>query len=251
MADDGTAVGKVSYPTDNNGLRHDIWVLAANGTTTTLGLPPGATDVTSMTVSRGGDVVVVTATNPNRAFIWDRQDSFRELGSGIEFAMVSDDGSTVAGRSIATGLAYRWTRADGAVPLPTLPGWPRASGIYDMTPDGSIIVGEMINNSSRLAFVWDEQHGTQDLRQLLIAEHGFTDAELPSQLGFLGAISADRMTLFAGSVSGFSTTDYYAIYLDKPLVNVVPEPSTCALGCLGGIALFIASRRRRLRKQRR
>jgi hypothetical protein len=251
MADDGIAVGKVTYPTANNGVRNDIWMLTADGQMTTLGLPPGATDVTSMTVARGGDVVVVTATTPDRAYIWEEQQGFRELGGGIQFAVVSDDGSTVAGRSNTSGLAYRWTREEGAVPLPTLPGWPRVSGVFDMTPDGSIIVGELINNSTRLAFVWDEQHGTQDLRQLLIAEHGFSDAELPSQIGTFGSISADAMTLRVNSVSGFSAAAHYAIYLDKPLINVVPEPTTAMLACAGVIALLVALRKRRSQNRKR
>jgi len=245
ISDDGTAVGRATYLSGNS-----IWMLTTDGEMTTLGLPQGATDVTSLTVSRGGNEVVGTATNLNRAFIWDRQDGFRDLGGGIRFAIVSDDGSTVSGRSVDPSPPYRWTREEGAIPLSTLPGWPRCTGIYDMTPDASIIVGELSNSSSRLAFVWDEQHGTQDLRQLLIAEHGFTDAELPSQLGALSSISADAMTLSASSVSGFSYTDRWAIYLDKPLVNVVPEPSTWALGCIGGIALFVVSRCRTLWKQR-
>jgi hypothetical protein len=233
MADDGTTVGRVSY-----GTRNDIWMLSADGHVTTLGLPPGAADVTSLSASRGGNVVVGTATNPNRAFIWDRQDGFRELGGGIEFALVSEDGSAIAGRSNASGLPYRWTRDEGAVPLPTLPDWPRVTGIYDITPDGSIIVGELSNASTRLAFVWDELHGTQDLRNLLIDQHGFTDAELPSQIGALLAISEDAMTLGVLSVSGFVSTDRWAIYLDKPLVEAVPEPSTYALSLMG--ASFVA-----------
>jgi hypothetical protein len=220
MADDGTALGRVSYPT-----RNDIWMLSADGQMTTLGLPPGATDVTSLTVSGGGNFVVGTATDPFRAFIWDRQGGFEELGAGIEFALVSDDGSTVAGRSRNPSVPYRWTRDEGAIPLPMLPGWPRVGGVYDMTPDGSIIVGELINDSSRLAFVWNEQHGTQNLRQILVDQHGFTDAELPPQLGALSSISADAMTLSAVSVSGFAYTERWAIYLDKPLVTI-DMPST-------------------------
>jgi hypothetical protein len=37
-----------------------------------------------------------------------------------------------------------------------------------------------------------------------------------------------------------------AIYLDKPLVTVVPEPTTWALACIAVIGFFVAARRRLL-----
>jgi hypothetical protein len=161
---------------------------------------------------------------------------------------VSDDGSTVSGYT-SSGLAYRWTVEGGAIPISTLPGWPRCTGIYDLTPDGSLIAGEFSNTSTRLAFVWDAQNGTQDLRQLLIDRHGFNDAQIPTQLGAITAISADTMTLGVSSVSGFAYTERWAIYLDKPLVNVVPEPSTYALSLVGAVAVAGAMRRRKRKHQ--
>jgi hypothetical protein len=225
-------------------------MLTPDGQMSSLGLPAGETAVTSLNVSEHGRVVTGSTFDPvrftnYRGFIWDRQEGFHYLGEGIAFTRLSDDGTTVAARILDSSLAFRWTRENGAIPLPTLPGWPRVDP-YDLTPDGSIIVGELRNESGSRAFVWDEQHGTQDLRQLLINEHGFTPAQLPPQLTSAYALSADAMTLGARS----DLNEQWAIYLDKPLVNVVPEPSTGALGCIGGIALFVVSRRHTLWKQR-
>jgi hypothetical protein len=117
-----------------------------------------------------------------------------------------------------------------------------------MTPDGSIIVGELRqavgSGSGVRAFVWDAQHGTQDLRQLLIDEHGFLDTELPQITAVLD-ISADARTLNVTSGSPNPYTERWAVFLDKPLVTVVPEPSTWAMGAMGALLLGIAIRSRR------
>lgn len=256
VSDDGsTVVGRAFYPTPTGGSRTEIWMLR-EGQMTSLGLPPGATAVNHVLDLSGDGSVLVGNTQattggqgPYRGFIWDRENGFQDVAPDALGLRVSADGNTVTGRFFSSKLAFRWTREEGPIPLPALPGWPLFTGVYDIASDGSIIVGEVRNDNGVRAFVWDAERGTQDLRQLLIDEHGFTNAELPQITAAFG-ISADARTLGVTSGSPNPYTERWAVYLDKPLVNVVPEPSTWALGFVGGIALFIVSRRRTLWKQR-
>jgi hypothetical protein len=140
---------------------------------------------------------------------------------------VSADGSTVVGNGAPAGsllaiggfapLLFRWTRQEGYVSLPTL-GNEQKVLPEDVMPDGSIVVGttktwedgKYVPGSDR-AFVWDEQHGTRDLHQVLITEHGFDAAQLP-ELSRASGLSADATTIAA--TSGDTG---WVIYLDRPL----------------------------------
>jgi uncharacterized membrane protein len=257
VSDDGsTVVGRAFYPIPTGGTRTDIWMLR-DGQMSSLGLPTGATNVSHIfDLSADGGVLVGTVQpltggpGPFRGFLWDRQNGFQDVGSDTTVSRVSADGDTVAGRFFTSSLAFRWTRESGPVPLPTLPGWPLFTGVYDISHDGSIIVGEVRREGGGgvRAFVWDEEHGTQDLRQLLINEHGFSDMELPQITAAFG-ISADARTLSVTSGSQNPYTERWAVFLDKPLVTVVPEPSTCALSLVGAIVVAGALRFRMLKRQ--
>jgi uncharacterized membrane protein len=251
ISDDGsTVVGTASYSTGE-----EIWLLSSNRQLTSLGLPEGTSGVggviATLHVSGDGRRTAGEGRAPgiddSRIFTWDSDDGFQFVSQpGFTSPRISADGNYVVAYSKAfnSPSTFRWSRDGGVTPIPTLSGHSARFDSYDINADGSIIVGEV----SRRAVVWDGQNGTQDLRQLLIDEHGFSSGVLPPQLTAAFNISSDGMTLDVTSDTAYR--ERWAIYLDKPLVNVVPEPSTWALGCVCGIALFVASGRGKLWRRR-
>jgi uncharacterized membrane protein len=230
------------------------WTWTKDAGMVVLGLPPGATGATGLgAISKDGSVVLGSAVvgGVGQAFVWERRDGFQLLPPGTDGRRISADGSTVVGNLVPRpSRPYRWTLENGMNILPAPAGM--ASGFTnDLTWDGSIIVGNLTPGVIPVdprAYVWDEQHGAQDLRDLLIREHGFFDQDLPTLYNAY-EISADLMTLTV--TTNFNPGSPAAIYLDKPLVTVVPEPSTTLLGCTGVLALFVALRWRRSLSRKR
>jgi uncharacterized membrane protein len=238
MSDDGsTVVGWDIFPDHN-----EPWVWTQENGMVPFLLPPGATSAILSSVSGDGSVVAGTLPG-NQGFVWDRQGGFRFLPQGAPGELLSADGNTVVGTfSPRPNNPFRWTSEEGVTVIGTTTQFGFAN---DLTPDGSIIVGYLSTQTGGenfRAFVWDEQHGVQDLRTVLVRDHGFSEAELPT-LYSGGQISSDAMTLTVATVFSPETTS--VIYLDRPLVNVVPEPSTWALACIAVIVLFVAACRRR------
>ena len=68
--------------------------------------------------------------------------------------------------------AYRWTAADGVVPIPT-PGQNNQSRAQAVSGDGSIVVGYVeYPDETRSAFMWDQTHGTRYIKDVLESEYG-------------------------------------------------------------------------------
>jgi hypothetical protein len=190
-------------------------------------------------VSANGSVIVGTAYIFNGSaidgFIWNELNGFAGFGpkpTGWERAVphvVSADGSIVFGSengpAAVAQRAFRWTAQEGIHPIPgfseSRPLW---YVINDVTPDGSILVGSTWagdDGATSRASIWDEQHGTRDLRDVLISDHGFAAADLPT-LHIATGISADAKTII-GSSSFSESQGGWIIYLDKPLVTTLPE----------------------------
>jgi probable HAF family extracellular repeat protein len=259
MVDLGTLPGSLeSYARavsdDGNFIAGDSgtepWIWTAATGIVGLGLPPGATDASVYDVSADGNTVV-GAIPGQRGFIWNRQSGFELLVA--DAWKVSTDGNTVVGPA-AVGSPFRWTRDKGYIPLSALPGMDSRGGAADTTPDGAVIVGGLISSSgdavANRGVVWDAQLSTRIVQDVLLQEHGFSSAELPV-LNFVSGISRDAMTLSAQTYNvvngGIASRTRWAIYLDKPLVTVVPEPGTWALALIAAAAsLFILRTRRRL-----
>ncbi len=80
---------------------------------------------------------------------------------------ISADGSTVVGLSgfnLTAGdfEAFRWTMTGGMVGLGDLPGGAYSSAAYDVSGDGSVVVGQG-NNGSLAAVLWTTPGSPQDL----------------------------------------------------------------------------------------
>jgi uncharacterized membrane protein len=118
--------------------------------------------------------------NPNPGFRWSVETGTLPLGDlagGMFLTMAtgaSYDGSVIVGGGSSeenvipgTTEAFRWTEAQGLVGLDDLPGGLYASKAADVSSDGSVIVGQASTDRGREAFIWDEQHGLRNLREVL------------------------------------------------------------------------------------
>ncbi len=155
---------------------------------------------------------------------------------------VSTDGSVVVGEAghVEDGRTFRWTVEDGLVDLGMI-----GEGIWsqplDMTPDGSIVVGqEMGSDGIYRAFIWDEVHGKRDIQAMLVDDYGLDlgGMELVEALN----ISDDGRVIFGnGYIPGGDPPCWRA---------VIPEPSSLAMLCFGCAAIVGYVWRRRPRARR-
>ena len=141
--------------------------LRAQATFTPLGTF-GATRAAARDVSADGSVVVGTAvdvaTNTISVFRWTAEGSMLRPSSSEDVA-VSADGTTVVGSYLSPNgtEAFRWT-ADGMFQgLGDLPGGAFNSAAFDVSTNGSVVVGfgSIVSDgqSAGQAFRWTEQDG--------------------------------------------------------------------------------------------
>jgi probable HAF family extracellular repeat protein len=131
------------------------------------GLRSEATDV-----SADGSVVVGTVFAPapilrDHVFVWTSTDSVVRTGNFRGSPAISGDGSTVAGSIFAPPTqAFRF-RVEGDVQLlGGLPGEPTGSDGFDVSADGSAVVGVANTTSGDEAFRWTEATGMVGLGDL-------------------------------------------------------------------------------------
>jgi uncharacterized membrane protein len=123
-------------------------------------------------VTPDGEVVVGAGTGGG--FIWRwRDDPAPTVIGGNDAVAVSDDGTVVVGcisdPAENAEVAARWTQATGWVSLGFLPNalsCPSKSNAYDVSGDGSQVVGLSWDGCSGRGFLWDEVNGMQELAVL-------------------------------------------------------------------------------------
>ena len=136
---------------------------------------PGSSS--ALDVSADGQVVVGrgfdSSAGSSSAYYWRwKVDPAPVFIGGQDAVAVSADGTVIAGntKDPATGMkvASRWTQATGWVALGGLTG--SCSGTitsaYDMSDDGSAIVGLGWTGCSGQAFLWTQANGMQELEWL-------------------------------------------------------------------------------------
>ena len=144
-----------------------------------LGDLPGGPDFSEARgVSSDGSVVVGesrSAAQPGgEAFRWTAQDGMQGLGGltllslGFTYALgfgISADASTIVGhaRTELFEEAFFWKQQTGMVSLDPLRGTTFFSAAFDVSADGSIIVGTGENG----AMIWDAANGMRSLQQIL------------------------------------------------------------------------------------
>ncbi|MEX0332484.1 MAG: hypothetical protein AB3N64_13785 [Puniceicoccaceae bacterium] len=133
---------------------------------------------------------------------------------------ISDDGSIIVGQlndSVEGRRAVYWDAERNLNFIPPVPGHESFVWAYDVSPDGTVIVGfaeewdESIQVISQVGFVWTEADGIQILDSAL----GFTDVLTLSDDGTLGG----------GRIYGneVSYPAYWSLAGRRPIVLPVPE----------------------------
>jgi len=121
------------------------------------------------------DGSIVVGTGSGGGFYWDwRNDPAPTYIGGNDAVAVSDDGSVIVGcipdPILGSEVAARWTQATGWVSLGYLPNalsCPSRSNAYDVSHDGSVVVGLSWDGCNGRGFVWDDVNGMQELDVLI------------------------------------------------------------------------------------
>lgn len=162
---------------------------------------------------------------------------FRESGA----TAISANGSVIVGFNTFGRLtlfqdeAFRWTAQSGTVSLQSLP-WTDTQA-FDVSGDGSAIVGTGVRSGQHWAFYWTPETGMLDL-QILLISLGVTNLD-GWQLNSAEAISQDGLTIVG---SGFHNNR------SEACVATIPEPSTLMLAALGALVLLAPYLRQRFRQ---
>ncbi len=245
-ADGSVIVGESSSASGNEAF---LW---ENGVMVGLGdLPGGEFYSAAFGVSADGSVIVGESVSASgtEAFRWTAETGMVGLGDlpGGEFYSaafgVSADGSVIVGiSSSASGYeAFRWEdlNNNGMVDpgetldnhpefgLGDLPGGSFYSCAYDVSADGSVVVGGGISGFDP-PFIWDETNGMRNLKDILVNDCGLdlTNWQLYNATG----ISADGFTIVGdgrGPPQGF----------ERGWIATIPEPATVLMLGLGGLML--------------
>jgi probable HAF family extracellular repeat protein len=202
-----------------------------------LGLLPGGEWAEAHAASADGSVIAGdwgTPTSGHRGFVWSQLGGFVDLGEDVFSASdVSDDGSVVVGGrfihidSVIGAEAYLWTARDGVLGLGNL-STPNDQGeALAVSGDGSIVVGY---GESLQPLLWDAEHGTRNLRLVLLAE----GIDLGDDL-----LSAAQDVSFDGHTLRIVGGDWLASY-------VVPEPASLPVAMTAFVAwlAWVIGRRR-------
>jgi probable HAF family extracellular repeat protein len=200
----------VGYSSDANfDLEAFRWNASGMPAMTGLGdLAGGVFNSQAAAVSGDGSLVVglasVSATAYDRSFRWTQASGIQQLGpSAFRAVGLSRDGAFAAGGD--TGRAARIEIATGnelVIPHVTIAGLGTDTDTaLAANADGSVIVGmqnlSLGNGFFGRAFVWDAQHGTRILEDVLVNDFGLS-AELAGwDLNAATAVGDDGMS-FAG-----------------------------------------------------
>ena len=236
ISDDGTVI--VGRADSHVGDQAVLWT--DEGGVRSLGTPTDYPDTksTAYGVSGDGTVAVGALDSRKRAFIWDEANGMRTIGapgiwSGAE--ATSYDGSTVVGW-LDTGYdlltdAFIWDAAQGMRNIGDRAGPLRFVRAWDVSADGSVVVGRGISATGGEAVVWTEENGVQSLRVLFsVAGLDMTGWELQDAAG----ISADGRTI-VGEARYWSDGWTSGVF-----VAVIPEPTAALLLALGLCALSMS-----------
>ena len=93
-------------------------------------------------------------------YIWRENQGFTLLPEGVAVKRISADGSTIMGNATV------WTQSGGIVSLGSLPGGSDFTRAWDISADGSVVVGESSGASGVEAFRWTEAGGMMGLGDL-------------------------------------------------------------------------------------
>jgi uncharacterized membrane protein len=197
-ADGTTVVGRSASAAGQGSF---LWT-SSTGIQSIGDIPGGQFSSVAYDASGDGAVIVGQGNNPyyqNVAFVWTSSTGATDIGylpgaTSSQANGVSDDGTKVAGQT-GGGLneAFIWDSTNGMVGLGDLPGGTTNSAGFNISGDGSTVVGRSNSASGIEAFRWDSTNGMQGLGDL--AGGGFSS--------FASGVSSDGSIIVGrGSSAG-------------------------------------------------
>lgn len=182
------------------------------------GVPEGVT-LWPEAASDDGSIIAGRSVPDQAHFIWSEAGGYTELApaSWASETFISADGSAVLGSIDPGGLtgtrAFRWTAASGVVEL--TPGTPSVA--LDIGDDGSVAVAysweeaQIEGAAPEATFVWDTEHGTRTLDEVL-AQRGVDTSGW--EFRHPRALSGDGRVLLGLASCGGVETLYRAVLSD-------------------------------------
>lgn len=133
---------------------------------------------------------------------------------------ISEDGSTVVGRSTDFRAAWRWTPSAGLATFGSLPSGFFYGSADDVSADGTAVVGLISNGTESNVFRWDASNGTSIVPRLQAT--GFADPRISS-----------NGLVIAGSTRGEFGASIPAIWNAATGVTPIPALSGLPAGRTG------------------
>ncbi len=213
-------------------------------------LPGGATFSAAFDCSADGTTIIGSSAsvNGNEAFKWRADSGMVALGDlpgayylSTAYATTPNGDFVVGSSSSENGTsgnrleAYLWSEQAGMIGLGDLPGGEFESSAYDVSADGSVVVGAGQTDSGYRAFIWKADTGLRNLKEVLSSDFGLELAEW--ELTRANAISDDGLTIVGEGINPDGLTEAWVAH--------IPEPSTSGLMVAGIIALFARKSRSR------
>jgi uncharacterized membrane protein len=249
---DGSTVVGANFPNDANTISPVRWT--ASGGIDQIGDRFGFAHA----VSGDGSLIAGSIGNgPYTGIIWPDGTPLGLPGAINTWPQgMSADGSLIAGFStFRAGLsamwdeAFIWTAATGSVNL----GAGRHTVAWDVSPDGSVVVGGNFIGSEAGAFFWTSETGTVNIQSWLsqVSAADLDGWNLTHAMG----VSADGQTI-VGTGTHFGETEAWAITVPRfkkftqgdigLSVHSVPEPSSVVLVIVAVACLLAVSRARNI-----
>lgn len=174
---DGLVVVGTVYSAEPSGAA--FWT-ATTGVAILPGVPEAPHIGEALGISADGSTIVGTAATGDtgqtitfEAAAWLDGSAPVILGAGPTSSAhaASADGSVIVGQYFVNNQyrAFRWTQSDGFQHLPEPTGSVSDMRAFAVSADGSIVVGEARNTvtNENEAFVWDAEHGTRRIKDIL------------------------------------------------------------------------------------
>jgi len=190
------------------------------------GLEDGNSFVSANDVTDDGSLIVGFgfSSGQGSAYTWTATDGAVAIDDPLfsEAIAVSSDGSVMVGYGFlfpSTQIAVKWTEAEGAVSLGTLPG-DLNSFAFAVSPDGSIIVG----SSGSTAFIWDEENGMRNLKQVL--ENNFVDLTGWDLTAALGVTTGQSITVVGEGTNPAGDFEGWIAVIESGTSDTIPPVIT-------------------------
>ena len=178
-------------------------------------------------VSADGSIVVGTGfiDGTQQAFRWTQEDGMQGLGSPIGGYSVayntSANGNIIVGYQFSSSVeAFKWDEVTGMIGLGFLPGGSHSEA-KSISANGDIIVGFSDSNLGSAAFIWSEETGMQNLKELLENEYGLNLAGW--SLFDATAVSADGKTIVGVGINPDGYSEAYRVTLPESTPCLAPS----------------------------